>query len=91
MKKTLAILTGLAGYIHIILFPVLITLIVSIVAYLSMPEVLGFLLSVFLGSIGLIVGIIMAFRILKKRGPAAFVPADEVEEIVRENEDLEQL
>ncbi|WP_317900092.1 hypothetical protein [Aurantibacillus circumpalustris] len=74
MNKIKLIFTGLLGYINIVLFPVLIAMILSIVVYLTMPGIIGVAASLFLCAIGLITGLIMALRVLKRRGPSAFVP-----------------
>ena len=90
MHKLRLIFTGLAGYIHILLFPVLISLIVSLVTYLTMPDTLGIIASLFLCICGLITGLVMALRVLKKRGISAFVPQEDKEEDPLETETTEK-
>jgi|GEM_PF-2533031 len=90
MKKLLASLTGLVGYIHIVLFPVLISLIVSLVAYINMPDLLGLAVAILLCFCGLVTGVVMALMVLKKRGPAAFIPVEEDETVTTEQEEEEK-
>jgi len=91
MKKILVFFTGLAGYIHIVLFPLLISLIISLAVYIIIPDDTGLIVCTLICLAGLITGLIMAARILNKRGPAAFVPlAGELSgEDTDENKELE--
>ena len=77
MNKFQIVLAVSGGLFRIVLFPLLITLIISLVLYLNMPDVLGLLAAMFVCSIGLLTGIIMAIRVWIKRGPSAFLPSEE--------------
>lgn len=81
MTKLVRSLHIFAGWFRIVLFPVLISLILSLISYLTMPGALGILLSLFLCTCGLITGIIMATVIWKRRGVKAFLPKEEEEEV----------
>jgi UPF0716 family protein affecting phage T7 exclusion len=73
MEKLKLIFKGIRGYIHIILFPVLISMIVSVVLYLNLPDEAGIVVALFLCLCGFVTGLIMALRVLKQRGADAFV------------------
>lgn len=71
LKRFLSIVSGL---LHIVLFPVLIGLVLSLISYLTMPGILGLALGLFISLCGFITGIIMALVIWKRRGSASFLP-----------------
>jgi len=73
MTKLQLFLTGLSGWFHIFLFPVLISLMLSLLVYLTMPASIGVAFSLLLVFIGMITGIIMATRVLRRRGAAGFI------------------
>ena len=85
------IFTGLLGYINIVLFPLLIAMILSIVVYLTMPGIIGVTASLFLCAAGLITGLIMALRVLKRRGASAFMYETSSDDEDVEPEDLKEL
>lgn len=89
MNKALTFLAGLSGYIHIILFPLLISFIVSLVAYINMPDLLGVAVALVLCFCGLVTGLVMALRVLKKRGPRAFITQENTETELTEQEEEE--
>ncbi|PBQ31027.1 hypothetical protein CNR22_04330 [Sphingobacteriaceae bacterium] len=72
MSKLQLFITGLSGWFHIFLFPVLISFMLSLLVYLTMPAAIGVALSLLLIFIGMIIGAIMATRILRRRGAASF-------------------
>lgn len=81
--------TLFGAWFQIALFPVLISLILSLIIYLTMPAMIGFMLCVLVCAGGVITGVIMATRIFLKRGAASFLPKPEEIQAEQEQENSE--
>jgi hypothetical protein len=77
MHKLKLFLTGINGWLHLFLFPVMISLIISLPVYLSMPEFPGVVLIAGIIGCGGIAGLITASLTWRKRGSASILPRAE--------------
>ena len=72
-KKLFELFTEIVGWLQIIASPLLLSAIIGFVIYISSPNTLRLIIAIGITLIGLIIGIIWATYIWKKRGTITFV------------------
>jgi hypothetical protein len=73
MTKILEFITELIGWFQIVISPFLIGLFIGAVIYFTMQGTLGLVLGIGITSLGLLIGIIFATRVWKKKGTVNFM------------------
>lgn len=73
MAKILEFITELIGWFQIVLSPLLIGLFIGAIIYFSMQDSLGLVLGIGVTSLGLIIGIVFATRVWRKKGTVNFM------------------
>ena len=73
MTKILEFITELKGWFQIVLSPFLIGLVIGAIIYFNKQDMIGLFIGIAVVALGLIIGIIMATKIWKKKGTMEFL------------------
>lgn len=73
MTKVIAFIIELIGWIQIVLSPLLIGLAIGAIIYFNKKDTVGLILGIVVASLGLVIGIIFATKIWKKKGTISFL------------------
>ena len=72
MKK-LEWITSFIAWLEIVASPLFVGLIIGFLVYLKYPTLVGLIVGISIATLGLIIGIILATRIWRKRGTVEFI------------------
>ena len=73
MTKILEFITELIGWFQIVLSPFLIGLVIGAIIYFNKQDMIGLFIGIAVVALGLIIGIVMATKIWRKKGTMEFL------------------
>jgi hypothetical protein len=66
-------ITSIIAWLQIVVSPLLIGIVIGFIIYYCMPDLTGLVLGIVISAVGLIIGIIWASRVWKRRGTVEFM------------------
>jgi chromate transport protein ChrA len=66
-------ITSIIAWLQIVASPLFIGILIGFIVYYNIPSVTGLVLGIAISAIGLIIGIVWASRVKKKRGTVEFI------------------
>lgn len=73
MTKIFEFITELIGWIQIVFSPLLIGIVIGGIVYINKPNKGGIIIGISIAIIGLVIGIIFATRVWRKKGTISFL------------------
>jgi hypothetical protein len=66
-------ITAIIAWLQIVASPLFIGIVIGFIVYYNIPGITGLVLGIVISAIGLIIGIVWAARVWKKRGTVEFI------------------
>ncbi len=66
-------ITSIIAWLQIVASPLFIGIVIGFIVYYNIPSITGLVLGIVISAIGLIIGVVWASRVWKKRGTVEFI------------------